>query len=101
MKSGWWRWLFLARMDSPRGLLLLAGVAVLIFLVLHACGLREYTTLLTGTAPAGKAVNRPTAILALFYMMAHLATVVVAPVLALAALGWAGWNYGRRQKDEG
>jgi hypothetical protein len=88
-------------MDSPRGLLLMAGVLAAGFLVLHACGLREYTTLLTGTAPAGGTLSRPTAVLALFYILAHLATVLVAPVLALAGLGWAGWNYLGRQKKEG
>jgi hypothetical protein len=95
MKTGWWRALLFARLLSPQGLAIRAAAVVLIFLVLHACGLREYTTLLTGTSPTGGRIDGLSVMLALFYLAAHLGAVVVAPMLVLAGGLWAWFLYWR------
>lgn len=91
MKSGWWRAAVRARLLSPGGFLVRAAMLVLIFLVLHALGLRKYTTVVTGTSPTGSPVDAPSVMIALFYVVSHLGAVVVAPALALAGCLWAGW----------
>ena len=98
MTRRWWHVFFFARLLSPGGLLLRAAAIVLIFLVLHALGLREYATVVTGTSPTGGPLTAATVALAVAYVSAHLGTVAVAPVLALAAMLWGGWLYfGSRQ----
>ncbi len=99
MKPGWWRSLFFARIFSPQGLVVRAAAIVVAYLVLHACGLREYTTLMTGTSPAGGAIDRSSALLAFFYVAAHVGAVVLAPIMILAAVGWAAWLYWRDRAE--
>jgi hypothetical protein len=85
----WLRLLLPERVLSPLGLLTRAGVLVLAFLVLHACGLREYTTLVTGTAPGGGRVTESAVMLAIAYVAGYAGAVAAAPIMALAALLWA------------
>ena len=59
-----------------------AGLCVL-FALAHLCGLREYTTLLSGTVEG--ADMRTSMILGSIYLLLYFAAVLVAPVLALAA----------------
>jgi hypothetical protein len=82
-------------MLSPQGLLSRAAVIVVVFLVLHVCGLREYTTLVTGTSPTGAPPGTASMALAMLYVAFHMGTVVLAPVMALAALLWAAYLYVR------
>jgi len=98
MRGGWRRVLLPERVLSPRGLLVRAAVLVMVFAVLHLCGLREYTMLITGTTPDGRPANPVSMALAIMYMLAHLGTVVFAPVLALAALSWAAYLYLRAER---
>lgn len=100
MKSLWRRMVLPGRVLSPRSLMLRAAVPLLIFLALHACGLRRYTTLITGTSPDGAPIDSYSMGLAFVYVMSHLGAVVVTPILALAGLVWAGCLYLRDRGAE-
>lgn len=67
------------RFRPGASLLAAAGLLCAGYLVLHALGGREATTVLSGTAPLDGA-----GMLGLAYAGAHLLLVAVAPVLALA-----------------
>ncbi len=62
----------------------LAFVAALA--VLHALGARDAVSILSGTAPADHAPNVLSTFLGLGYVLAWFASVVLGPVLVLAAL---------------
>ncbi len=68
---------------SRRAALLGALIAVAILLVVHALGMREDVSVLSGTAPAGGAAS---ALPGVIYVLAWFAALVVAPILALGAL---------------
>ncbi len=70
------RWL------SPAGFVVAAAAIALLYGVAHLLGLREDTTVLSGTAPAGGAAG---VALGLAYVGLHFAFVVGAPVLVLGA----------------
>ena len=69
---------------QPPALVTWAGLIALMFLLFHLLGWREMTTVLSGTFPPGfsppEAESR-----AVLYLVAWFATVVIAPVLVLAA----------------
>jgi hypothetical protein len=72
---------------SPAGFLLTAALIAALYGLGHLAGLRESTTLLSGTSPPGGAAG---AALGLCYIALHFAFVVLAPILALgAAVLWA------------
>ena len=75
-----------------------AAALAIVFAALHAFGLREYTMLITGTTPDGRPANPVSMALAIMYMLAYLGTVVLAPMLALAALSWAAYLYLRAER---
>lgn len=60
--------------------LLPAGLIVLAFLALRFAGGREATQVISGAA-----VSREVALIGAAYVAAHLAAVIVAPILAVAA----------------
>ena len=70
---------------SPKGLLLWAGIIALGFLVCHAAGLREYTTVISGTWPTEGGSSVFPVVLGAVYVVAYLAFVLLVPILALAA----------------
>lgn len=70
---------------SPRGFLLRAGLIALLFLLLHAGGLRGCTTFLSGTLPAPGIRGEILALLGICYAVAWFAFVLASPVLVLAA----------------
>ena len=79
-----WRWFFPTSFFTPKGLAIRAMVLVLVYLVLHAVGLREYVTVFSGTSPTGKLELLP-AVFGASYAIAYLGAVVIAPILTLAA----------------
>ena len=79
-----WHW------STPRGLLLRAVLAVLIFAACHALGWREYTTLLSGTAYAGSWARCQA--LCAVYLVSYFMALLGAPILLLAAGLLAGWE---------
>jgi hypothetical protein len=87
------------RLLSPRGFVTAAAVIAVVFGILHALGLRPYTSILSGTAPPG-AGGGEAVLLGLVYVAAYFACVVAAPVLAIAAGIWWGWERARSARRE-
>ena len=70
---------------SPKGLLLWAGIVALGFLVCHAAGLREHTTVISGTSPTGDVHSVLPIALGAVYAVVYFAFVLLVPILILAA----------------
>lgn len=75
---------------SSRGLAARAALIAVVYGVLHLVGLREYTSILSGTLPTGDPNDYLAMVLGVAYVLVHLAFFLVAPVLVLAA----GMLYG-------
>ena len=72
-------------MFTPKGLLIRAGAIVMVFAVLHLLGWREDTSILAG-AVAGPGQNvRVHAVMGMTYAAAYFATVVLVPIVVIAA----------------
>ena len=67
------------------------GVSVL-FLLAHLAGLREFTSVLNGTVGSVAAGWKLSGFLALIYLLLYLASVILVPVLVLAATILAVWQ---------
>ena len=70
---------------SPKDLIRRALVMTVIYLTVHAAGLREFTTILNGTMGSVELGWRTSAFLGLLYIFAYLSFVLLVPVLILAA----------------
>ncbi len=70
---------------SPRGFAARAALIALVYTLLHLAGLREYASILSGTAPTGDPNDYLAMALGMTYVLVHLAFVLIAPVLVLAA----------------
>ncbi len=75
----------LAPFLSPTGLLLRALAIAVVFGLLSLWGLRDYTSVVCGTAPSGNLADRTSILLGMFYAVAYFAFSVGAPILVLAA----------------
>ena len=64
-----------------KGLFICTAVLTLAFLVGHIAGLREFTSVLSGTYPATEA----SVFLGLIYAITHMAFFIAAPILAIGA----------------
>jgi len=64
---------------------------VLAFGVAHAFGLREYTSFLNGTTGSMELGYELSALLGLIYLLLYFATVLLVPILTLAALLASLW----------
>jgi hypothetical protein len=78
---------------SPLDLVQCAAAFSLLFLALHLAGLREYTSILSGTVGSLALGWRLSAALAAIYVFAYLPFVVLVPILILAALILAGTKW--------
>jgi ABC-type phosphate/phosphonate transport system permease subunit len=83
--SGWRRALAGSGLFTPGGLLLRAGILVVVYLVLHALGLRDYATVFTGTPVSGKTITPADTTIAVIYAGAYLGVVFAVPVMVIAA----------------
>jgi len=79
-------WLHRSSPFTPSGLVVRAVILFLVFVVLHATGLRHYTTVLSGTSPTGGPVGPFEVIVASTYMVGYFGVTVVAPILLIASL---------------
>jgi hypothetical protein len=70
---------------SPVGFIIRAAELTLIYLLLHAVGLRQYVGVLSGSFAPGSVADTLAAGLGILYICFYLATVLVAPILVLAA----------------
>lgn len=80
------RQLFGTRLFTPSGFLVRAGQLAIAFFVVHAIGLREYTSILCGTLPIGDSPHATLqVILAAVYLVLYFSAVLVVPVLVIGA----------------
>ena len=77
---------------SPKDLMQRAGAIIVLFLLLHFSGLREFTSILNGTVGSVTLGWQLSGVLALIYIAAYLAVVVLAPIMILAAIILAVWQ---------
>jgi hypothetical protein len=69
---------------APRALFFHATLIVIAFAIFNALGWREFTTVLSGTIPANN-TSAEAGFKALAYMAAYFGTVLVVPILIIAA----------------
>ncbi len=80
---------------SPKDFVRRALLITVTFLAVHLAGLREFTSILTGTAGSTKLGWGACAFLGLTYIVAYLAFVLLVPSLLLAAgllVLWRRWR---------
>ena len=70
---------------SPKDLVRHAVLIVMLFAVAHVAGLREFTTIISGTVASPSLGVGMCAVLGVGYMALYFGTVVLAPILLLAA----------------
>ncbi len=70
---------------SPHGLLSCAAVLVLLFAIMHLAGLREYTTIISGTSPTGDLRDQSALSMGVLYIILYMVATMIVPVLAIAA----------------
>ena len=85
---------------SPKDLLQRAGAICVIYLLLHLAGLREYTSVLNGTVGSVALGWKLSGFLAVIYIVAYLAFVVLVPVLILAAVILTAWQRCRKTNTQ-
>jgi hypothetical protein len=84
--------LWRAELFSPKDFVRRGVVLGVIFLLVHVAGLREYTSILNGTAGSAELSRGMCAFLGLAYVFAYLGFVLLVPILLLAAALLAGWQ---------
>lgn len=80
------------RDNETKYLLQRAGALSALFLLLHLAGWREYTGILSGTVGSLALGWRLSSALAVIYILAYLAMVLLVPVLILAAMILLVWQ---------
>jgi len=78
---------------SAKYFLLRAMAIVALFLCVHVAGMREYTTFLSGTSANAQVSFQMSAFYGMVYIALYLGTVVMAPIMVLAAGTLALWNW--------
>jgi hypothetical protein len=88
-----------ASLPSSRGtlpsatyLLEWAGLLVVIFVITHLAGLRDFTSVLNGTIGSTSMSWQTAALLGVAYVLIYLGVVLVVPILLLAALLLKIWR---------
>ena len=74
-----------AEFFSPKDFVRHAILIVLLFAIAHAFGLREYTSMISGTMASPSLGAGTCTLLAMIYMTFYFGAVVLAPVLLIAA----------------
>jgi membrane protein implicated in regulation of membrane protease activity len=85
---------------SVRDLLQRAGAIGVLFLAAHLAGLREFTSVLNGTAGSTAVNVKLGTFLAVIYILLYLAFVILVPVLVLAAMILAFGQRFRRSQSQ-
>ena len=81
-----------AEFMSPVDLLQRAAAITVLFVIFHLAGFREYTGILNGTIGSMSLGWNLSAFCAVIYIAFYLATVILVPILALAAGILALWE---------
>lgn len=90
--ESWLRKILRAKALSAGGFLRKAALIALAYGICQVAGLREHTTIISGTTPTPDGSVLVSALLAALYMAAYFAFVLLAPILLLAAGLWAAMN---------
>jgi hypothetical protein len=84
-KPDWFEKLVGAEFFSPKDFVRHAVLIVVLFAVAHAFGLREYTTIISGTMASPTLGVETCALLAMIYLVFYFGAAVLAPILVIAA----------------
>jgi hypothetical protein len=79
-------------LPSATYLLEWAGLLLVIFVIAHLAGLRDFTSVLNGTIGSTSMSWQTAALLGVAYVLIYLGVVLVAPILLLAALLLKIWR---------
>ncbi len=82
---------------SPEGFVVRAVAIAVLFLVCHLLGLRQYTTIASGSAPPSLGSESVGAALGVIYIAAYFGFVVLAPILLIGAGLFALWRIALRK----
>jgi len=74
-----------APLFSPTGFLVRAAILSLVYLVLHAAGLRSCVSILSGSAASGSLPTSVSGALGIIYVCFYFAFVLFVPILIIAA----------------
>ncbi len=85
--------LFKAPSISPMGFLMWAATAALAYLVAELFGLRDYTSILSGTSASGEAIKDSAMIWGGVYVLLYFGFVLAAPILTIAAALMAAFRF--------
>jgi hypothetical protein len=91
--------LWKAKAFSPEGFLLRALLIVVLFGASELLGFREYTTFLSGTSGDVSLSWRTASLLGLIHLLLYVASILLAPILVIAAGLLAAWNRWKRQRE--
>ncbi len=98
-RKGWLRELLTWRVCTPAGFVKAAVVLSLLYLICHLAGLREYTSIMSGTMPAGGPAGFGLLFLACLYILSYVAFALLVPVLLIAALLFTLANLVWRKRE--
>lgn len=92
LKPGWLIRLISAEFFSPKDFVRHAVLILVLFAMVHVCGLREYTSIISGTMASPTLGPEVCAILGMGYMALYFGAVGLAPILLIAAGLLAAWE---------
>jgi len=81
----WFDRLVSADFFSPKDFVRHAVLIVVVFAIVHLCGLREYTAMISGTMASPDLGAETCTLLAIIYMVCYFGAVVLVPILIIAA----------------
>lgn len=91
---------FWADFFSPKDFIRYAGLIVVLFAVAHVFGLREFTTIISGTMASPDLGVETCALLGMGYVALFFSVVVLVPVLLIAAGLLRCWEVVRQRRVE-
>jgi hypothetical protein len=94
------RALWRADLLSPKDLLRRAVFLIVLYLLIQLAGLREFTSVISGTTGSIQLSWHISAFLALTYILSYLSLVLLVPILLLAAVLLFGWEKIRGKKAQ-
>lgn len=74
-----------APMFSPKGFLTRAAILTFLFAIVHLVGLREFTSVLSGTSATGGSAKTLSATAGSVYIVLYFAFVLIVPILVLSS----------------
>lgn len=79
------RLLFAEPIFTPKGFASRAVVIAILYLICHIAGMRDYTSLLSGTLAMTSGAKTVSAFLGIAYMFLYFAAVIIVPILLIGA----------------